>query len=357
MRLPRTNPAARRSVALREAVGVALATALIWLFAEAETVTQASAATVVRIFAPEGSQRIVEVVEPGFAGTADVLLQGSRSATDRATASLAKGVLIALGSSGAPLTPGEHVIDLREAIQRSWGLNSPGVVVIGAEPPTVRISVQERATLLDVPVALDLPEVETDGEPVIEPPRADLSGPRGVIDRIRAAGPRLLARPGQEAIRSLPEGEARRVDARLALPEGFDGADQVSITPELVAVTLKVRSVIASVQLALAPVHVLIPPPELANWEIAVDPPFLSDLTISGPAWLVERIRDGSLPVKGVLELTSEELEAGVAAGRVTFPLLPDSLTVEAPTRDVRLTIRRVERAGAPPGPAQPQED
>jgi hypothetical protein len=347
----------RRGVAVREVVGVALATALIWLFAEAETVTQASAATVVRIFAPEGSQRIVEVVEPGFAGTADVLLQGSRSATDRASASLAKGVVVALGSPGAPLLPGEHVIDLRDAIQRSWGPNFPGVVVIGAEPATLRVSVQERATLVDVPIALDLPEVETDGDPLIEPARADLSGPKAVIDRLRAAGPRLLARPGEEEIRTLPQGEARRVDARLALPEGIEGADQVSITPELVAVTLKVRGVIASMQLALAPVHVLIPPPELANWEVSVDPPFLSDLTISGPGWLVERIRAGVLPVKGVVELTSEDLEAGLASARVTFPLLPDTLTVEAPTRDVRLTIRRVERAAAEPDPAQPQED
>jgi len=359
MKTPAAFQPVRRSVSLREVVGVALATGLIWLFAEAETVTQTSAPSVIRFIAPENSQRLVRVGDAAFTGSVDVTLQGSRSAVDRATATLAKGVIVSLGSAGVPMTPGTHLIALDSVIQGSGVLQHSGVVVTATDPSAVSLVVEERATLHDVPILLDAPEVELQDAPLLEPSRADISGPRAVIDRFRAAGAdaRLLARPSAEAIADIPQGQSRRIDARLMLPEGYDGARQVTITPDVIAVTLNVRSVISSIELPLAPVHVLLPPPELARWEVTVDPPFLSDLTLSGPGWLIERIREGVLPVKGVVELTSEALESGVASARVEFPLLPDSVTVETATRDVRLTIRRVERANGAEPADPPQDD
>jgi len=337
----------RQGVSLREALGVVLVTSVIWLYAEAESVSTTGVETFVRLTVPEGADRVVTTTEPGWSGAISIRVQGARGAIDAAKPALARGIELQLGAEGVPGRPGRHVVDLQDAIQSAALRENTGVVVASVDPPSVTINVEPIVTVPDVPVrTAGLEDLQLANDPILEPQTVTLSAPQSVIEALSADETQLIAtvRFNAREVQEIQPGVTRTLTGQMTLADNRQAAPHVSLSPSSATVTIRVQSQIGQVTLPSVPIWELIPPPEADNWTITVDPPFLTDLTISGPNELVQRVETGEIRVIGAVELSSQILEAGGGEMRVFFPGLPDLLQVSGESMTVDVTSTRREQ-------------
>jgi len=343
-----------KGVTAKEVIAVVVVTALIWLYAEAESVSTTNVETFVSISVPEGSDRVVTPVDPSWTGEINIRLQGARGSIDAAKTALARGIALALGAGGVPGRPGQHSINLQSAIQNAALRGHTGVVVVAVDPPTLTIDVEPIVRIPDVPIRLTPPEdVQLAGDLVIEPAIATVTAPQSVVDMIDSSDTPLVANVRLIAtdLNDLPPGVSRTLTGTLELPDGLLSEPSVTISPQTVSVTLRIESQLIEVVLPSVPIWEFIPPPEADNWTVTIDPPFLTDLTVSGPSDLVQRVESGEIRVIGMVELSSEALEAGGGELGVQFPELPAGLVIA--TDSLSVTVVAVRR-DAPSNPAQP---
>lgn len=332
---------------------VALITALVWLYAEAESLTRSEQETRITFIAtsPDVAMRIES---EDWRGTARVRIEGASAALSNAP----RAIDLELGAPGVPAAEGVHEIDLRAALRAARTVQRAGLNVVDVEPATVRVRVETMQTLADVEVRPELEGLEIVGATTIEPSRATVRAPRSVIDGLRglAGGAHVRARPGRSAMANLREGSENRVLARLALPNGLEDP-AATIEPAELTVTFTLSSRTESVTTPSAPVQVLLPPREAGRWRIDVHPEdaFLRDVRMSGPREVIERLRARDLRLIAIVWLTSDDLERAVDAKRASFALVrgeqttdvPAGLVIEAPETLVRLTIRPASDAPA----------
>lgn len=74
---------------------------------------------------------------------------------------------------------------------------------------------------------------------------------------------------------------------------------------------------------------------------------FLSDVTVSGPADGVAKVRSGEATVRAIVELSWEDLAKGVKQKQATFAGLPSGVTAGAANTTVSLKISRRGEGGA----------
>ena len=342
----------RRGVSAKEILAVIVVTTLIWLYAEAESVATTSVETFVRISAPEGADRVVSPTDPSWTGAISIRLQGARGSIDSAKTSLARGVNLALGAGGIPARPGQHSINLQSAIQNAALRDHTGVVVENVEPSTLTVDVQSIVRIADIPIRFDLPVgLLIAGDPVIEPATATVTAPQSVADQAQATNTPLVAsiRLNSSELADLPAGVSRTLTGALELPGGLLSSPYVTISPQTVTVTVRIQSQLSELVLPSVPIWEMIPPPEADIWSITIDPPFLSDLTLSGPTDLIRRVESGEIRVIGVIEVSSEILESGGGELGIQFPGLPAGLKIA--TDSPRVSVVSVRRK---PG-AEPQ--
>jgi len=334
----------RKGVSAKEVLAVVVVTTLIWLYAEAESVATTNVETFVRLSAPEGADRVVNPVDPSWTGEISIRLQGARGSIDAAKSALARGVDLTLGAGGIPGRPGQHSINLQNAIQNATLQDHTGVVVASVDPPTLTVDVETIVRFADVPIRFDPPEgMLIAGDIVIEPAIATVTAPQSVVERVIGGDAPLeaMVRLSVVDLDSLVPGVPRTMTGTLELPDNLLANPDVTISPQSVLVTLRIQSQLGEVELPSVPVWEWIPPPEADNWMITIDPPFLSDLTITGPIDLIRRIESGEIRVVGAVELTSEILQAGGGELHVLFPWLPDRLQVTADSETVSVTAVR----------------
>lgn len=344
----------RRGITTREVFAVIVVTSLIWLYAEAESVATTSVETFVRVLSPEGSDRVVDPADPSWSGAISVRLQGARGSIDAARSSLTRGIDLTLGSGGVPVRPGQHSINLQTAIQNAALQDHTGVVVAAVEPASLTIDVESIVRIDDVPIRFVAPDgLLVSGDPVIDPVTASITAPQSVVDMALSNGSPLSAilRLSESDLDSLTAGVSRTMTGALDLPDGLLAMSNVSISPQSAAVTLRIQSQLSEVVLPSVPIWELIPPIEADNWLVTIEPPFITDLTVSGPTDLVRRVESGEIRVLASVELSSETLEAGSAEVGIQFPGLPAGLQVNADALRVTITSARREAVGQPQQP------
>lgn len=335
----------RKSVSTKEVFAVIVVTTLIWLYAEAESVATTNVETLLRVSTPEGADRVVNPVDPSWTGEISIRLQGARGSIDAARSALARGVDLTLGAGEIPGRPGQHSINLQTAIQNAALQDHTGVVVASVDPPTLTVDVETIVRLGDIPIRLDLPQdMLIAGDIVIEPALAVVTAPESLVDHAVSGDTPLVAtvRLIDEDVASLSPGVPRTLTGTLELPDNLLSQPNVTITPQVVSVTLRIQNQLSEVVLPSVPVWEMIPPPEADNWTITFDPPFLSDVTITGPDDLIRRVESGEIRVVGTVELTSEILMAGGGVQPILFHGLPDRLAVTSASQTVTVTsVRR----------------
>ncbi len=328
-------------------VVLGLVTCLIWLFAESQTLTRMDVDVLVKLEASEA--RLARWSDGRGAENVTLTLEGPRSEIDLAAARLRReGVTLAVGAPGGPGTAArEYELDLSDSVRASAAELLGSVSVANAEPESRSVEVDEVATLESVAVSFDATGLDLSEAPTIEPPTVDITGPASVLDSL-GESPSATARIDRAALSALRPGAIQRVEAQVEV-SGLRPADRsrVNLLPGRVTVRLAVRSRVSTIDVASAPVQVLVLPSDIANWNVTPDRRFVDGLSISGPSDLVSRIEAQELSVVAVVRLTSDELQRGITQKAATYALLtedgllpaPATLTIAGPDTPIGLTV------------------
>ncbi|MGQ0627019.1 MAG: hypothetical protein ACT4PL_02830 [Phycisphaerales bacterium] len=326
---------------LRTVALIAIVTLLIWLWAEAESLSTQYLAPGVSFISPENAVAI-KVLDPPSAwnGAVRVRVQGATSALDRAQRELAGGLALNPGVGGIPAGPGEHTVDLREALRQSPSFRELGLMVVDTDPRTVRVAI-DTYTTIELPVRADIAGLELDGEPLIDPSTATVRLPSAAALRFARDG-YITATPDAEALGSLKSDEPQVLRARLSVQAG--PGVPASVLPPSAQVTLRIRSTREAFTLKAVPVWVTLPRDEVDKWDVAIIDATVPEVTLSGPRDLVRALRERPDSVIASVTLTSQDLKDAIGAKSVTLVGLPEGVSGSAHGATIRLRVTPKQR-------------
>lgn len=344
------------SLAPRTLALTIVVTLLIWLYAEAESLTRVQQEVKVSFISPTGSTLVRPV--DGWTGLVRLSFEGAAAALARTP----RNFELVPGAIGVPADDGEHTVDLRVALRAHPAWAQSGVSLLAVEPPTARIRVRAMETVADIEIRPDLGAIDLATPATIEPARASVVLPKAVADRLRALpeGPHLLAKPTAQAAQGLREGQATRVRARLALPSHLEDAD-ATLTPREVDISVTVRARTTRAALPPVPVQTLLPPGDAGRFRITVgeEDRFLRDVSMQGPLDVIEAVQSRAWSVVAVVVLSTDDLEQRVTSKRTAFAILrdgimtplPPGVDAEASDTTIRLRIEPVAPSAPPATP------
>lgn len=346
----------------KAAILALLVSALIWVWAEGETLSPRS--VVVTLAFPEdpANELVVRPEDPGWSRNVTVKLEGPVRATDQAATLMGSRLKLSSTMRGMPSQPGQSIsLDLREAISGLPNL-APGTVA-GVEPRTVLVRAVRMVTR-ELPVRVDLPkQLAIDGDPVVTPPAVQLRIPESVaaaMDETSTTpgavgpGPVAIASISQSDLASLRGDGPQTLQAPVRLPPALLAASDIgpiAATPEKVSITFRVKKSVDAAKLPTVPVWFSLPPTEDGGkWSIEILDKFLGDATLTGPSDDVRRIKAGEVTLKAVVELSSDELERAATdhvllTKTATFIGLPTGVNCTVPNASVRIKVTRREAA------------
>lgn len=331
---------------LKTASLVTIITAIVWLFAESETLREQKFTIEVTPDRAGAGGLAMRLATSAQTARAEVVLQGASARLEEVDRRLRAPITLVPGAEGVPQSPGEFDVDLLTVLRGQRDMVELGLTVERVEPATTRIVLDEFVTR-DLPVRVEAEGVEFQSPPTITPPRVRVRLPRGDAERLPDGGIAIV-RLDDDATSRLVPGRTETLRAvRVDLPELLPGppldAGKVLFDPLTVEVAVVVRGRTAETTIPRVPVHVRMAPGELARWnvEISEDDRSLIDVKVSGPPELIRQIEERSLPVVATLALSYEELEKGIAAKEATFSDLPTGLKFEVASRVIRVRITR----------------
>ncbi|HYE63208.1 MAG TPA: hypothetical protein VD997_14530 [Phycisphaerales bacterium] len=343
--------------AIRNGALVFLVTAIIWFFAEAESLRSAVVRSVEVSFEPEaGSKYVVGLSQdtPGVRGTsvrADMIIEGPAAALEPMERTLRQPIVVSPGMDGLSVDPGRHTVDLGAVLANHPKLRGRGVTFRSLSPETVEATVDELVTRT-VKVTVEVPGAELESSPEFKVTSAQVTLPSAHAGKINESTA-VIARVEPAALTRLTPGRKEAVTGvRLLAPPELAGVPRLKIDPATIDVTLTLRSKTSTIRVASVPVHVRIAPGELNKWEIEIPEQdrFLTDVTVTGPGDLIKQIQDKALPVVATVHLSFEELERGIPSKEAVFSEYQTGLRFDVADRTVRLKIKRRE-APAPTTP------
>lgn len=327
---------------------ILVVTALIWVFAEAESLRSIAVPAAISIRAPADGSQFVDVLDDngqpipdgGAARRQTVALEGPAAAMTRAEALLRDGIVLSPGiSEQFPSTRGTRELDLAAALRGHPDMRGLGVTIKTVEPPRVRIVVDDLVERR-VPVAIELPDGQTDGPPTVTPAEVTVRLPSEAASRLDAPGAQAVARINRQDWDRLVPGRRETLTVVLAWPRELEGVRGVQLVPARATVDLTVRSRSDSITIPTVPVHIRLPASELERWDVAVvGRSLLTDVRVTGPSDAIQRIRAGAITVVAFVPLTFEDLERRITSKEASFSELPTALRFEPERALVELKI------------------
>jgi hypothetical protein len=331
----------------------ALVAVVVWFFAEGESVSSRTVVTSVTFPSGPVGDLLVRP-DPNFKGTVRVTLEGTTRTMDLAAAIVSQEINLKPGSPGVPDTLGQQSVDLKEAISSLSRLRGLGSTLVQVEPRNVVVNVV-RLVMKEVPVRVELvSDIPLDVEPTCTPATVKMRVPAGSVDRIPEGAAAVAVVSGSELRRIVSRmgrggGEVQEVQGIVRPPDEAMGVESIVIDPEKVTVSLRLKRRVETLKMPTVPVWIGLPSTEDAGkWTIEVQDKVVTDVTLTGPAEEIERIRSGQVAVRAMVELSAEDLAKGITSKPATFPGLPQGVTATA--NQVRLA-RIVRRDGEKPRP------
>lgn len=349
-----------------------LMAALIWVWAEGESVSRVSITCRVELQADPAGDLVYRSDDPEWRGNVTFQVEGSAPGIAAARELRGQTLRLTAGLAGMPVEPGPNrVARLREAIAAIPELSRLGVVVVSCEPSEVPVRVM-RMVARDLPVRVELGRtLLLDGEPAPSPAAVSVRMPDSVLVPDGAQAVAFVSAEELDRVRGdgAAATGARTAVATIRTPSWLAGIEPLVIAPETVTVTFRVRKEVDTFRVAAVPVWFGLPPTEdAAQWAVEVLDKFVNDVTLTGPADQVARIRSGEITLKALVELASDDLQRAVRTDRpatdtagpgadpaatgvisrpVTFLGLPPGVTAAAANPVVRVRVTRTGRAGA----------
>jgi hypothetical protein len=326
---------------------VTIVSALIWIFAESETLQPGERSIRLVLNADDRGTRVLEAVDASGKALTDssievaVWIEGSAAALKSLDLSLRAGALsLKPGMTGLELSSEPRDIRISDVLREAPLISEAGVTIIRTSPEFIRLRADELVTQrlrVDVPI----PGGESDGLPESRPADVEVTMTKAAAQSL-GASPTVVARIDANVWSKLIPGKRETVSGvRLELPAGLAGIANVRLNPAAVDVNITVKSKTATVKLDSVPVQLRVAPEEFNNWKIDVPQSdrFLSDVTVSGPAEYIAQLSTQTVRLVAVVPLSFEELEKRIAAKEAVFIDLPAGVKVEVANRTVRMTI------------------
>lgn len=323
----------------RNLLMIMLVTALVWIYAEAESLSRLQQEVRITFVSPT-DELSPRVVTDEWRGVVRARFEGSAASLQRVPGR----VELRLGAPGVPGDEGDAIIDLAQALRSDPELQRAGVNVLSVEPPTIRLRVDALQRLDAVPVRAILDGVETEQAPRAEPSTVSIVGPRATIRQLAAmeGGPVLLARIVPEQVDMSRRGVAQRVRAPIGFPREMSiNGGAVRVSPAEATVEFVLRRDTSTITIPSAPVQVLLPPPEAGRWEVRIMPEdlFLRDIEVSGPTEFINQVRANEVRLVAVLALSSDDLERRITKKSAALTTLRDGV-ITVPPSGARITVR-----------------
>lgn len=334
------------STAMLKTAGiVTIVSALIWLYAESESVrTEEFRSVRVHFTVPPGSDRAVWLAaDKTSAMSINITLEGPTAAIDALRQVLAKPLELSPGST-LRAEAGVQTVPFREALRRHPLLRRTPVTILDVSPPEVSVHVDDliRAQL---PVRVVLPpEFELSGPAQFSAAQATIVMPASLRDRVGETA-FVSASIERERLERLTRDRLERItDVRLQAPANIRSEPFVRVEPADTVVSLTLKGQRVSVVLPTVFVELRIAPELLRNWIVEIPPEerFLRGVTVTGPADLVSQIERTGLVA--YVRILSEDLERQIQSKEAAFSELPgSSLEFQVENRRVSLRIQRRE--------------
>lgn len=287
---------------------VTAVTVLIWLWAAAETIDQESFGTRITLTLPEAASWQISPRQEFVR----LSMEGSKLAMQQAEQVLRQGLHVPLRA-----TIGRQTVDLLDAVRQAGELEATGVKLLGVEPATVDVDV-DQLVAATARVRASLPGVQTDGEIDIEPAEATLTMPSAL--RQRFAGDLLVeAFVDRTRLDRLTPGQRHTLEVRMRPPDGLAAADGVKIEPSTAKLSFTVRSRTREFRMDSVRVQLAGPPEDSREYLVDLDETVLRDVTITAESDLIRRIEADEAPVVAVLHLSNREKEQGIDRKPISY--------------------------------------
>lgn len=341
---------------LKTLATVTLVAALVWLWAESESLRSTQVAPRLEIsseFAAANSGPSSSVGSPGFleakldglesGQVVRISLRGSTAGID-AIQRIVPGVLkLTIGSPGVPSTPGEHLLNLREVLAEQYPFRRSGVSIESVEPPQARVRIAQ-LVVVKLPVMVDVTAGEFDEPPTASPREVSVLVPEGLTLRDSYAA---VAKLEESTLAEAREGERFRTNLKLFLP-GLDRRPE----PQTVGVEFTLKRKVSRHSEPSVPILVCLPPDEADRWQVQLKETSIRDVTVTGPADAVQAVKDRKVQLQALLVLTAEDLKNKIGSKQVVYSTLPSSISIVAKDPSVQFTITPRTSAGTSDGSA-----
>lgn len=329
----------------RTIVLVTLVAVLVWIFAEAESLTTRTIRPEILFETEDGTSLVLEIDDPAWRERPSLTIEGSTSAVAAVELATTKPIRLRPGMEGIPTAPGEYTIDLRTALRDAAELTGKGVTVARTDPAAVRLRVdqlEERSLRVEA----DTSAFELEAPAEVKPAFVKVRLPAAEAAKL-TEGAVARARVSAESLSKLVPGRKETVSGvPIELPPGLVASPRVRVDQSRAEVQLTLRTRTASLTLPSVPVYVSLAAVESGRWDVTIpeEDRFITDVKITGPSDAVDRVRRGEFRVTALVVLSFDDLERGIASKEITFCELPTPLTFKADNSKVRVKIQRREK-------------
>lgn len=338
------------STAILKTAGiVTIVSALIWLYAESESVrTEEFRSVRVHFTVPAGSDRAVWLTpDKTTAMSLNITLEGPTAAIDALRQVLTKPLELSPGS-GLRSEAGVQTVQFREALRRHPIIRRTPVTILDVSPPEVSVHVDDLVRV-QLPVRVELASgFELSSPAQLSAAQATVVMPGSLRDRVGETA-HVSAGIERERLERLVRDRLERItDVRLLAPLSVRSEPFVRVEPADTIVSLTLKGQRVSIVLPTVFVELRIAPELLRNWIVEIPPEerFLRGVTVTGPADLVSQIERTGLVA--FVRILSEDLERQIQSKEAVFSDLPGSaLEFQVENRRVSLRIQRREAAPA----------
>jgi hypothetical protein len=334
---------------LRMVVIVSIVTAVVWLFAEGESLTTRTESVRLQFIADDGDRDTLRLrIVDSFQGTATLELSGSQVGIEAARRALGTVVEFTPADLGFPIADGVYQVDVASAIASSDFMTGIGVKVIAATPARISLEYTLLETV-EVEIEPVVPGLQLAEDATVDPARVPVRIPASLSEEARE-NLRVIARIPESQLDGVAEG----IQLSRAVPVALDETsrqlrDVELLTPTRAAVRFTVESTAIEQDLASVPVWIVLPPSLSEQWSVQL----ASNQTvvrarIRGPREAVARIASSETPLIAVVSLDANEMLSRIGSKELAWFIrrdgqlrpLPSSVEViEAERTVVNLTI------------------
>ena len=321
-------------------------TMLVWLWAESKNVQiYTSQRMQVRFVAPPGQAGALAIT-PRDPVPVDVGFTTSAAQYDRFRREVNSHVIEIEVAAPTHEQDTDQSFSMRSRLNRAV-FRELGISLDNVTPATEQVAVHQIQTYA-LPIVVEFPDgVQLLNQTAVEPAKVDIRLPANLASR--AQGMDVLVVLGQDDLRAAVPNEPQTVRVPLQVPTNLAGPWTTLLTPQ-VQLTFTLRKQTETLVRPSVPIHINASSLLLQRFRIELPPSQLvvRNVELSGPADVIEKIRDNQLKVVAEIRPTIEEMEDGVTSLPVFFDV-PAGVSVQSEVPQVTFTIERLARDGTIP--------